>query len=74
MIDYIQTDTGEMQAYIPLCVDLCIALTDKEALQFGTRREYADYLIARAMVEIYRYIGDQIIEAVHAWEEEINEF
>lgn len=67
MVDYIQTDTGEFQACIPLFVDLSIALTMEEALRFGTRREYADYLIARAMVEIYRYIGDQIIEDVHAW-------
>lgn len=74
MLDYIQTDTGEMQAVIPLFIDLNIALTDKDALLFETRREYADYLTARAMVEIYRYIGDQIIEAVHAWEEELNEF
>ena len=74
MVDYIQTDTGDMQSVIPLFIDLNIALTYKDALQFETIREYADYLIARAMVEIYRYIGDQIIEDVHAWEDEINEF
>lgn len=73
MLDYIQTDNGDLQACIPLYVNICIALTSEEAQRFRTRREYAEYLLARAMVETYRYIGDQIIEAVHAWEEEIYE-